>query len=93
VAIVASWGDARFGTLANVVVLTAVTYGAFAWGPLGLRADYVRHASRALESLPAQPASLITEADPRNYQVDTGEKKTYFEISDFSTYVFYENPN
>lgn len=27
-----------------------------------------------------------------NYQVDPGEKKTYFEISDFSTYVFYENP-
>ena len=28
-----------------------------------------------------------------NYQVDQGEKKVYFEVSDFSTYVFYENPN
>ena len=28
-----------------------------------------------------------------NYQVDPGEKKTYFEISEFSTYVFYENPH
>jgi hypothetical protein len=28
-----------------------------------------------------------------NYQIDPGEKKVYFEISDFSTYVFYENPN
>jgi hypothetical protein len=29
-----------------------------------------------------------------NYQKDRGEKKTYFEISDFSTeYVFYENPS
>lgn len=27
-----------------------------------------------------------------NYQVDQGEKKTYFEVSDFSTYIFYENP-
>lgn len=30
----------------------------------------------------------------QNYQVDPGEKKMYFEFSDFSTpYVFYENPN
>lgn len=29
----------------------------------------------------------------QNYQADPGEKKVYFEISDFSTpYVFYENP-
>ncbi|RYZ60591.1 MAG: hypothetical protein EOP07_00080 [Proteobacteria bacterium] len=29
-----------------------------------------------------------------NYIVDPGEKKLYFEISDYSTsYVFYENPN
>ncbi|MBP9706581.1 MAG: hypothetical protein KBD78_02995 [Oligoflexales bacterium] len=28
-----------------------------------------------------------------NYKVDPGEKKLYFEISDYSTqYVFYENP-
>lgn len=30
----------------------------------------------------------------QNYQVDSGEKKVYFEISDYSTsYVFYENPH
>jgi hypothetical protein len=29
----------------------------------------------------------------QNYKVDKGEKKLYFEISNFSTpYVFYENP-
>lgn len=29
----------------------------------------------------------------QNYQVDTGEKKLYFEISNYSTsYVFYDNP-
>ena len=28
----------------------------------------------------------------QNYKVDDGEKKIYFEVNDFSTYVFYENP-
>ncbi len=28
-----------------------------------------------------------------NYKIDKGEKKIYFEISDYSTYIFYENPN
>ena len=29
----------------------------------------------------------------QNYKVDSGEKKLYFEISDYSTpYVFYDNP-
>lgn len=29
----------------------------------------------------------------QNYQADPGEKKVYFEVSDYSTnYVFYENP-
>ncbi|WP_457597705.1 hypothetical protein [Hydrogenimonas sp.] len=27
-----------------------------------------------------------------NYKKDPGEKKLYFEVSNFSTYVFYENP-
>ena len=30
----------------------------------------------------------------QNYKKDAGEKKVYFEISDYSTsYVFYQNPN
>jgi len=30
----------------------------------------------------------------QNYVVDPGEKKVYFEVSDYSTnYVFYENPH
>ncbi len=29
----------------------------------------------------------------QNFQVDQGEKKIYFEVSDFATnYIFYENP-
>lgn len=27
----------------------------------------------------------------QNYKVDEGEKKTYFEVSDYSTYIFFEN--
>lgn len=27
-----------------------------------------------------------------NFMADPGEKKVYFEVSDFSTYVFFENP-
>ena len=28
----------------------------------------------------------------QNYKVDKGEKKVYFEVGDYSNYVFYENP-
>lgn len=28
----------------------------------------------------------------QNFQVDPGEKKIYFEVGSFSTYLFYENP-
>ncbi len=63
-AIIASWGDARVGTVANVVLLGAVVYGAFAWGPFGLRAEYeqlVRDGiARTEGSARPQP---ITEAD------------------------------
>ena len=61
--IIASWGDARFGTLANLVVLAAVSYGAFAWGPFGLRAEYRQRTSSALDGLAAQPSTVITESE------------------------------
>lgn len=28
-----------------------------------------------------------------NFKTDSNEKKVYFEVSDYSTYVFFENPN
>lgn len=28
-----------------------------------------------------------------NYKVDPGEKKVYFEVSNYTNYIFYENPN
>ena len=31
--------------------------------------------------------------DNQNFRVDEGEKKVYFEVSDYSNYVFYENPH
>lgn len=64
IAIVASWRDARLGTIANVVLLAAVIYGAFAWGPFGLRAKYERLVHDGLErtASSARP-QLIAEAD------------------------------
>ena len=50
IAIVASWGDARFGTIANIVLLAAVIYGAFAWGPFG---QVTPLDGTQIESLPA----------------------------------------
>ncbi|MDA3946668.1 MAG: hypothetical protein PF439_08320 [Helicobacteraceae bacterium] len=29
----------------------------------------------------------------QNYKVDEGEKKVYFEVSDYTNYIFYENPH
>ena len=64
VVITTSWSDARFGTLPNVALLAAVVYGAFAWGPFGLRAEYERLVRDGRASLRApSPAAVITEAD------------------------------
>lgn len=63
-AIVASWGDARFGTIANVVLLAAVVFGAFAWGPFGLRAEYERLVRDGTSTMAAGARpETITEAD------------------------------
>ena len=64
IAILTSWSDARFGTLANVILLAAVVYGAFAWGPLGLRAEYERTVRDALaQSASRASPKIITESD------------------------------
>lgn len=64
IAIVASWGDARFGTIANVVLLLAVVYGAFAWGPFGLRAEYERLVRDGTARMAGGAAPrVVTEAD------------------------------
>lgn len=64
IAITTSWSDARFGTIANVALLAAVVYGAFAWGPFGLRAEYERLVGDGLaQTAHPAPSQHITEAD------------------------------
>jgi len=64
IAIIGSWNDARFGTIANIVLLAGITYAAFAWGPFGLRADYERLVRDGLATAASSaPAQTITEAD------------------------------
>jgi hypothetical protein len=61
VAIVPSWTDAKFGTLANVVALVGVVLGFLAEGPTSLRAAYERDVDRALVHV--APAEPIADAD------------------------------
>lgn len=56
-----SWSDARFGTLANVVLLLVAVHAAFATGPFGLRAEY-RRAVEDEARRPREPG-VVTEAD------------------------------
>jgi hypothetical protein len=64
IVIVASWGDARFGTIANVLLLVAVVHGAFAWGPLGLRSEYERLVREGVARAAGRGTSpVVTEAD------------------------------
>lgn len=64
IAIIVSWGDARFGTIANVVLLAAAVFGAFAWGPFGLRAEYERLVHDGTSHMASSARSPnITEAD------------------------------
>lgn len=60
VVISSSWSDAKFGTLANVIVLLAVVYGFVSQGPISARAAYAADA-RALLAPGAAP--VVTEAD------------------------------
>jgi hypothetical protein len=62
--IITCWHDARFGTLANVVVAAAAVYFAFARGPFGLRAEYERLVHDGVAELTrCEPPPVVTEAD------------------------------
>ncbi len=61
IAITGSWGDAKFGTIGNVVVLLGAVYGFAAYGPLSFRAAYARDVGQRL-SQQVVPA-LLTERD------------------------------
>jgi|CXWL01.1.fsa_nt_gi hypothetical protein len=61
VVITASWSDAKFGTLANAIVLIGVVYGFASQGPTSFRAQFERDVGERLASTTA-PRPL-TEAD------------------------------
>jgi hypothetical protein len=58
--ILSSWSDAKFGTLANLLLLLGVAHGFAARGPWSLRAEFERDLAFAAKS---RPAELLTEAD------------------------------
>ena len=61
--IITSWGDARVGTLANVVLLVPLVIAMAEWLPSSLRSQYERAAAQgyAADTVTAPP--LVTEAD------------------------------
>lgn len=56
-----SWDDAKWGTIANVLVLVGVVYGFAFEGPFSLRAEYRRSVSERLQDPERQ--EVVTEAD------------------------------
>ncbi len=60
-AISTSWADARFGTIANVLILMGVVYGFASEGPLGFRATYRREVEGRLAAPVVEPT--MTETD------------------------------
>jgi hypothetical protein len=60
-AIGTAWREAKFGTLANVLVLLGAAYSFAAFGPLSLRAEYARGLAE-LEHTPGK-AGVVTEAE------------------------------
>jgi hypothetical protein len=61
--IITSWRDAKFGTLANVVVLLLVGWAFAAHGPLGLRAAFARDVATATHTGKTSERPLLREAD------------------------------
>ncbi len=61
VAIASSWADARFGTIANVLLLIGIVVGAASYGPTSLFSEFRRDLSGA--PVPARRAGLVTDAD------------------------------
>ncbi|MEI6180507.1 MAG: DUF6544 family protein, partial [Chloroflexales bacterium] len=60
--IIASWSDAKFGTIANVLVLVPVVVAGLGQAPWSFRAQYARDTAVGLANPPAQVDS-VTEAD------------------------------
>ncbi|MEI8256085.1 MAG: DUF6544 family protein [Deltaproteobacteria bacterium] len=61
VVIVSAWRDAKFGTVANAMLLVGVAWGLLSAGPTSLRARYEREVARGLARAAAAPP--VTEQD------------------------------
>lgn len=62
IAIVTSWGDAKDGTVPNVILLAVAAWAFFSTGPFSFSARWAAHADAALNQVDATPPTL-TEAD------------------------------
>lgn len=60
-AIASSWSDAKFGSLANLILLVGVLYGVSSQGPWSFRAEYERAVSQQLARTGETP--IVTDAD------------------------------
>ena len=60
-AILTAWGDARAGTVANILLLGAAVYGYASQGPTSQRAEYRRRVDAALSASPGE--DVVTDAD------------------------------
>ncbi len=58
--IITSWNDAKYGTIANAILLVAVVLGFLSQGPSSFRAEYDRAVERELER--AADTAILTEA-------------------------------
>lgn len=61
-AILTAWGDAGFGTIANVVILLAAVYGLASTGPVSFRAEYETAVGSRVGGQGA-PSQVVTSSD------------------------------
>jgi hypothetical protein len=76
-AIIQSWTDAKFGTLANGLILAGVIYGFASNGPTSFRAEFEHETTAGLRRSVAQPVLGEAELEPlpaalRRYLMRTG---------------------
>lgn len=64
IAIAASWSDAKFGTLANVLVLLGAVYNFAAEGPLSLRAEYREQVRMRAQNVLSPPVLTASDLSP-----------------------------
>jgi hypothetical protein len=61
VLIVSSWGDAKFVTISNALVVAGIVYGFASQGPLSFRADYLNQVHQRMPQTGS--TRIVTEAD------------------------------